>query len=120
LYLQFLYFSFNLTTNKVLNKYLVPEMAQPDVVLEVVMLCGQMLTDGSAAPQLAASGLANALFRLWQDQADTDAELQIQLLYTFFRFLSYQVCAIVRVCVCAHFGVLIQLVFFLRKEREAV
>lgn len=74
-----------------LNKYLVPEMAQPDVVLEVVMLCGQMLTDGSAAPQLAASGLANALFRLWQDQADTDAELQIQLLYTFFRFLSYQV-----------------------------
>ena len=72
---------------------MVPEMAQPDVVLEVVMLCGQMLTDGSAAPQLAASGLANALFRLWQDQADTDAELQIQLLYTFFRFLSYQVCA---------------------------
>ena len=99
-----------------LNKYLVPEMAQPDVVLEVVMLCGQMLTDGSAAPQLAASGLANALFRLWQDQADTDAELQIQLLYTFFRFLSYQVCAIVRVCACL--GVLVKL-FFFRIEREA-
>jgi hypothetical protein len=71
-------------------------MAQPDVVLEVVLLCGQLLTDGSAAPLLAASGLPAALFRLWQDQAATDAELKIQLLFTFFRFLSYQVAVIVK------------------------
>ena len=73
-----------------MGKYLVPEMAQPDVVLEVVILVGQLLTDGSAAALVAASPIPRALFSLWLDKADADAELKLQLLFTFFRLLGHQ------------------------------
>jgi hypothetical protein len=74
-----------------ISKYLVPEMAQLDVVLEVVMLTGQLLTDETSAPLIAASTIPRSLFELWMDKAHQDTELRVQILFTFFRMLSHKV-----------------------------
>ena len=73
-----------------MSKYLIPEMAQPDVVLEVVMLLGALLQDSSVAPAVAASSIPHLLFELWKDKAESDEEIKLQLLFTFFRLLSHQ------------------------------
>ena len=64
-------------------------MAQNDLVCEVVILVGQLLTDGSTVPLIATSTIIKALYELYQDKKD-DTEIQLQLLFTFLRVLSYQ------------------------------
>jgi hypothetical protein len=73
-----------------ISMYLVPEMAQLDVVLEVVIFTGQILTDETVAPMIAVSNIPKALFELWMDKANQDLELKVQILFTFLRLLSHQ------------------------------
>ncbi len=56
---------------------------------QVVILVGQLLTDSSTVPLIATSTIIKSLYELYQDKKD-DAEIQLQLLFTFLRVLSYQ------------------------------
>ena len=73
---------FNLTS--FLSKLLVPGMSQNDVVLESIILIGQMCVDEKASVLLASSSLIRALHDLWQDKSD-DSEIVLQLLTAFHR-----------------------------------
>ena len=55
----------------------------------MVILVGQLLTDSSTVPLIATSPIIKSLYELYQDKKD-DAEIQLQLLFTFLRVLSYQ------------------------------
>ena len=61
----------------------------PSIILKVVILVGQLLTDSSTVPLIATSPIIKSLYELYQDKKD-DAEIQLQLLFTFLRVLSYQ------------------------------
>jgi hypothetical protein len=71
-----------------LGKLLVPGMSQNDVVLECVILVGQMCVDEKTATMIASSSLIRALHELWQDKSD-DGEVVLQLLTTFHRMLHF-------------------------------
>ncbi|GMH56687.1 hypothetical protein TrLO_g4274 [Triparma laevis f. longispina] len=77
---------FNLTS--FLSKLLVPGMSQNDVVLECIILIGQMCVDEKASVLLASSSLIRALHDLWQDKSD-DSEIVLQLLTAFHRMLHF-------------------------------
>ncbi len=55
----------------------------------MVIFVGQLLTDGSTVQLIATSSIIKGLYELYQDKKD-DTELQIQILFTFLRVLSYQ------------------------------
>ncbi|KAJ8601343.1 hypothetical protein CTAYLR_009369 [Chrysophaeum taylorii] len=72
-----------------LSKLLVPGMAQHDIVLEAVVFTGVLATERQAASLIASSSLARALEEVWRLAAE-DAEIVLQLLFTFQRLLKYR------------------------------
>jgi len=70
-------------------KQLVPGMTQNDVVLEIVILVGVLCSDDKAADMLATSNTIQSLNQVWRESGE-DAEITLQLLYTFHQLLQYE------------------------------
>ena len=77
---------YNLTS--LIGKLLVPGMSQNDVILECVILAGQMCVDEKSSTMIASSSLIRALHELWQDKGD-DSEIVLQLLTAFHKMLHF-------------------------------
>jgi hypothetical protein len=71
------------------SKFLVPGMAQNDVVLEIVILIGSIATDAPACSILAQGNLIPTLYQLMKDKTD-DTEILLQSLNCFDKLLYTQ------------------------------
>lgn len=72
-----------------LTRLLMPGFSEDDIVLECVMLAGNMAQQRDAAQYLAGSRLPVILQELLVEKRD-DQEIVVQLLYTFYALLQYE------------------------------
>lgn len=59
--------------------------AHYDMILETVLLVGNITTDPQACKVLAKSTLIKSLFKLWKDFPSSETEIHLQLLYCFYK-----------------------------------
>ena len=69
-----------------LQRLLLPGVAEDDIVLEVVMFIGACAGDPNCAPILASSHLVQSLHDTLTEKQNDD-EIVLQTIYTFFKFL---------------------------------
>lgn len=72
-----------------LSRLLVPGFVQHDVVLEVVILIGTIVSDPRAVELVASSKLVTGLQDVWQDKQD-DCEIVLQTLHTFNALMKHE------------------------------
>jgi hypothetical protein len=70
-----------------LNKLLIPGMAQNDIILEVVMILAASSSDPQCCVIIMKSNLIAILSQLWKEKAFSDVELMVQLIYCFYKLL---------------------------------
>jgi hypothetical protein len=96
--------------SELLNKYplydfivknLVPGMAEDDILLQVIMLVGNLAIDAKSAPILSQPRLIRLLNEVLTDVMDksNDGEILLHILFTLFRFLLH---APTREAICMH------------------
>lgn len=72
-----------------LSKLLVPGMCQNDLLLEVVLLISTAASDSSVCELLTTSNIIGLLYQLWQERAEHDAELHLQLIVCFHKLFLH-------------------------------
>jgi hypothetical protein len=70
-----------------LNKLLIPGMAQNDVILEVIMIISTASSDQQCCQIIMTSNLIAVLTQIWKEKASSDVEIMIQLIYCFYKLL---------------------------------
>eukprot|EP00162_Nutomonas_longa_P008229 comp18370_c0_seq1/m.32704 comp18370_c0_seq1/g.32704 ORF comp18370_c0_seq1/g.32704 comp18370_c0_seq1/m.32704 type:complete len:278 (-) comp18370_c0_seq1:67-900(-) len=70
-----------------LHKYLQPGSSEDDVVLEVVIFIGTLMSDPDVPEVLSQTPLIRDLFKVLQEQQD-DPEITLQLLFVFLKLLD--------------------------------
>lgn len=73
----------------VFNRLLVPGMAQPDLLLEIVLLLGTMASCSAACETIASSNLMALLYQLWKDRGE-DPEIRLQLIFLFYKLFQHE------------------------------
>ncbi len=65
---------------------LVPDMAQNDIVLEVIIFVATLAQNDEASSHMVEAGIIQAVESVWQERRD-DVEIQLQLLYAYWHLL---------------------------------
>merc|ERR1711871_294483 len=71
------------------SRMLVPGLCQNDLLLEVILMLSSCASDVKACDVLAKSNIINSLYNIWQDKADADVEIQLQLIHLFHKLLIH-------------------------------
>ncbi len=71
------------------SRMLVPGLCQNDILLEVILMLSSCASDPKACDVLAKSNIINSLYNIWQDKADADVEIQLQLIHLFHKLLVH-------------------------------
>ncbi|GBG31044.1 Kinesin-associated protein 3 [Hondaea fermentalgiana] len=71
-----------------LHKHLLPGFSEDDVLLEVVIMIGQLCLDADAAHLICSSALIKLIYDVLHEKQE-DSEIVLQTLYTFHRLLRH-------------------------------
>jgi hypothetical protein len=72
-----------------MNDHLLPDAADDDLVLQVVVLLGTLLVDESCAEQVARSGIVQNLIELLKAKQEDD-EIVLQIVFVFYKLVYHE------------------------------
>lgn len=72
-----------------MNDHLLPDAADDDLVLQVVVLLGTVLVDESCAEQVARSGIVQNLIELLKAKQEDD-EIVLQIVFVFYKLVYHE------------------------------
>ena len=72
-----------------MNDHLLPDAADDDLVLQVVVLLGTLLVDETCAEQVARSGIVQNLIELLKAKQEDD-EIVLQIVFVFYKLVYHE------------------------------
>jgi hypothetical protein len=73
----------------IISKLLVPGMAQNDLLLEIILLLGTIVSEAHACDMLATSSIIGSMYQAWKDKSE-DVEIQLQLMHCFYKLIIHE------------------------------